>query len=315
MQAPATPAPSSNPPRQLAKVHFSPELRDWIVDALRRGGPPAEITAALVGQRFDPAVAGQLVQAFDRVLRDGLPMPEGFVTIERTPPAPGAARLPRTAVLDGGDRAVHVLSRTDRPVVAVLEAVLTPAECDALVAAARPRLAPSTLVDPRTGEHVVSPDRSSQGMFFRLAESPLLATIDARVAALMRMPVEHGEGLQVLHYGPGAQSRPHFDFLMPDNPSNQASIARSGQRVSTMVIYLNDVPEGGETVFPEIGLSVLPRKGNALYFEYCDDGGQLDGRTLHAAAAVVRGEKWVATKWMRQRRFVSAADDARAASM
>ncbi|AZG17340.1 2OG-Fe(II) oxygenase [Cupriavidus pauculus] len=82
-----------------------------------------------------------------------------------------------------------------------------------------------------------------------------------------------------------------------------------------MVIYLNDVPEGGEVVFPEIGLSVLPRKGKALYFEYCDDGGQLDGRTLHAAAAVARGEKRVATKWMRQRRFVSAAYDVRAASM
>ena len=122
----------------------------------------------------------------------------------------------------------------------------------------------------------MSPDRTSEGMFFRLAEAPWLATLDARISALMQMPMENGEGLQVLRYAPGAQSRPHFDFLMPNNAANQASIARSGLRV-------------------------MPRKGNALYFEYCDDHGQLDGRTLHAAAEVRAGEKWVATKWMRQR--------------
>lgn len=295
-------------PRQMATLHFSPELRDWIVGALRQGGTAPGITDALVARQFDPAVARALVDAFARVLREGAPMPEGQITVERLPMPPAVPRLPRASVLDGGDRQVHVLTRTDKPLIAVLEGVLSHAECDALMAAAQPRLTPSTIVDPRTGEHVVSPDRSSQGMFFRLAESPLLAAIDARVSALMQMPMENGEGLQVLHYTPGAQSRPHFDFLVPNNEANQASIARSGQRVSTLVIYLNDVEAGGETLFPEVGLSVVPRKGNALYFEYCDSNGQLDGKTLHAAAEVLRGEKWVATKWMRQRRFVSAAE-------
>ncbi len=96
---------------------------------------------------------------------------------------------------------------------------------------------------------------------------------------------------------------------MLNNAANQASIARSGQRVSTMVIYLNDAPAGGETVFPEIGLSVVPRKGNALYFEYSRRP-RPAGRphAARAAAEVLAGEKWVATKWMRQRRFVPAAE-------
>lgn len=312
MQAIA-PSPSSgssqaSAPRQLATLHFSNELRDWIVHALQRGNGADDIVRALAAQRFDATVARELTDAFARVLRDGLPMPEGTVTVERAARPAAQPRLPRASVLDGGDRRVHVLSRSDKPLVAVLEGVLSHAECDALIAAARPRLAPSTIVDPRTGEEIVSTDRSSQGMFFRLAETPWLAPLDARIAALMQMPMENGEGLQVLHYTPGAQSRPHFDFLMPNNAANQASIERSGQRVSTMVIYLNDVEAGGETVFPEIGLSVVPRKGNAVYFEYCDDHGQLDGKTLHAAAEVLRGEKWVATKWMRQRRFVAAGE-------
>ncbi len=151
--------------------------------------------------------------------------------------------------------------------------------------------------------------RSSAGMFFRPQENPLVRRIDLRIAALMGLPADHGEGLQVLHYTPGAQSVPHFDFLMPTNGANVASIERSGQRVSTLVMYLNDPDEGGETVFPEAGIAVMPRKGRALYFEYCNAEGQLDPLSLHAALPVLAGEKWVATRWMRQRAFRPAGGD------
>lgn len=68
-------------------------------------------------------------------------------------------------------------------------------------------------------------------------------------------------------------------------------------------MYLNDVAVGGSTVFPEIGLDVLPRKGHAVYFAYCDDDGALDARTLHGGSPVSGGEKWIATKWFRQRAY------------
>jgi prolyl 4-hydroxylase len=69
---------------------------------------------------------------------------------------------------------------------------------------------------------------------------------------------------------------------------------------------LNDVPAGGETSFPELGWAITPRLGHAAYFEYCDSRGVVDWRSLHAGNPVLEGEKWVASKWMRQRRFVSA---------
>jgi prolyl 4-hydroxylase len=122
----------------------------------------------------------------------------------------------------------------------------------------------------------------------------------------MNCPVANGEGLQVLRYGPGGHVRPHFDFLVPSNAANSESIARSGQRLSTLIVYLNDVLEGGETVFPEIGLSVVPRRGGALYFEYTNSRMQVDLKTAHGGAPVGKGEKWVVTKWMRARRFMSA---------
>ena len=122
----------------------------------------------------------------------------------------------------------------------------------------------------------------------------------------MNCPLENGEGLQVLRYGKNAKNTPHFDFLAPTNQTNRDSLARSGQRISTLVVYLNDVAMGGETVFPELGLSVAPRKGNAAYFEYANSLRQVDHKSVHAGAPVYEGEKWAVTKWMRERRFIPA---------
>jgi prolyl 4-hydroxylase len=238
----------------------------------------------------------------------GAPLPGESVSIE----APversveGFERLGRGTRLHAADREVPVLMRMRDPTVALLGAVLDADECARLMALARPRLRPSTVVDPATGAEREAAHRTSEGMFFALGETPFIAALDRRLSAIMRMPVENGEGLQVLRYGPGAESRPHFDFLVPSNPANRESIARSGQRVSTLIVYLNDVPAGGETVFPEIGLAASPRAGNGLYFEYCGIGGALDGRSAHAGAPVTAGEKWAMTKWMRERPFIAA---------
>jgi prolyl 4-hydroxylase len=192
-------------------------------------------------------------------------------------------------------------------VLAVLNDVLSAAECEELIDRARGRLEPSTLVDAKTGRDVVTGLRTSMGMFFRPLENPFIARLGRRIAEIMNMPASHGEGLQILHYPAGAGSAPHFDFLVPSNAANQASIARSGQRVSTMVMYLNDVPSGGETVFPAVGWAISPQRGHAVYFEYCNRHGELDHASLHASQAVRSGEKWVATQWMRARPFVAAA--------
>jgi prolyl 4-hydroxylase len=218
---------------------------------------------------------------------------------------PAAARLKAGPVLRTCDREVHVLARSLQPVLAVLSNVMSAEECQELIALAKPRLAPSTIVDLDSGQDVVAAYRNSFGMFFRLQETAFISRLDRRISELMNLPVENGEGLQVLYYPTGAASAPHVDFLQITNEASRASIARSGQRVSTMVTYLNDVPAGGETSFPELGWAITPRLGNAAYFEYCDGQGFVDWRSLHAGSPVLAGEKWVASKWMRQRQFVS----------
>lgn len=192
------------------------------------------------------------------------------------------------------------------PMLAVLSEVLSAEECAALIEMARPRLTPSTLVDPMSGRAVVNDGRQSSGMFFLPAENELIARIDERFAAVTGLPTSHGEGLQILHYAAGAGSAPHYDWLQPSSEANRASIARSGQRICTLVAYLNDVPAGGETAFPELGWNVSARRGSAVYFQSCDGQGQLYPASVHHSLPVTEGEKWVATKWTRTAPFVSA---------
>ena len=76
---------------------------------------------------------------------------------------------------------------------------------------------------------------------------------------------------------------------------------RGGQRVATVVMYLNEPDGGGATVFPDAGFECLPVRGNAVFFNY--GRAHPSSRSLHAGAPVLSGEKWIATKWLRESRF------------
>jgi prolyl 4-hydroxylase len=104
---------------------------------------------------------------------------------------------------------------------------------------------------------------------------------------------EWGEPLQVLRYRPGQEFKPHRDCT--DDVANQ--------RVWTMLVYLNDGYAGGETEFLETGLKVRGGTGDGLLFRNADEAGRPDMRTLHAGLPVTSGEKLLASRWIRQKRF------------
>ena len=204
--------------------------------------------------------------------------------------------------LDAGDRWVDVIASLQHPRVVVLGNLLSEAECDALIDSARPRLARSLTVQTQTGGEELNADRTSSGMFFQRGETPEVAAVEARIARLVSWPVENGEGIQVLHYRPGAEYKPHYDYFDPDEPGTPTILRRGGQRVATLVMYLNEPARGGGTTFPDVGLEVAPVRGQAVFFSY--ERPHPGTRTLHGGAPVIEGEKWVATKWLREREFV-----------
>jgi prolyl 4-hydroxylase len=138
-------------------------------------------------------------------------------------------------------------------------------------------------------------------MFFQRGENELVRRIEQRIARLVNWPEENGEGLQILQYGPGAEYKPHYDYFDPAEPGTPTIVKRGGQRVGTLVMYLAEPGKGGGTVFPDVHLEVAPRKGNAVFFSY--ERPHPSTRTLHGGQPVIEGEKWIATKWLRERRF------------
>ena len=156
-------------------------------------------------------------------------------------PSPGDAG----STLDGGDKWVEVLLRQHDPELVVFSNFLSPPECEALMDLARPRLSHSLTVDIKTGGEELHPSRTSQGMFFERHESALVQRIEARIAKLLHWPARNGEGLQVLRYGKAAEYRPHYDYFDPAEPGTQEILQRGGQRVGTLIMYLNDPEKGG----------------------------------------------------------------------
>ena len=190
------------------------------------------------------------------------------------------------------------------PDVVVLGNVLSSAECDELIALSKPKLKRSTIVDHQTGAEEVMALRGSEGTYFLRGENVFVKRIERRLSTLLGIPEDNGEGVQILHYGIGAEYKPHYDFFLPESPGSAKHVEKGGQRIATLIIYLNDVEAGGATIFPELDFEVLPRKGGGVYFSYCDSQARLDRMTLHGGAPVQRGEKWIATIWYRQRAYI-----------
>ena len=193
-------------------------------------------------------------------------------------------------------------SLSDQPRIRVLRGFATPEECDWAVAVARPRLQPAQIWDPATGAGRSDPNRTNRALDLKPGEMDVvLQLLRARISAAGNLPLPVFEAPQIMRYAVGEEFRPHYDFLDPAVPGYDVELAHFGQRIATCLIYLNDDFEGGETVFPKVGLSHRGRKGDALLFANIDAARAPDPLTLHAGLPPTRGEKWIFSQWIRDR--------------
>ena len=224
---------------------ITPELRRWIVEQASAGVRPDDVLTAMRQAGWQEAVA---VAAMESALSEHLAAKQAAAQAASTTSAVSAvpmlnlAGAPRR--LDAGDRWVDVIASLQNPRVVVLGNLLSETECEALIESARPRLARSLTVQTQTGGEELNPDRTSSGMFFNRGETPEVAALEARIARLVNWPVQNGEGIQVLHYRPGAEYKPHYDYFDPDEPGTPTILRRGGQRVATLVMYLNEPMRG-----------------------------------------------------------------------
>lgn len=183
---------------------------------------------------------------------------------------------------------------SERPAVEMIEGLFGREECDWIVRKSEPLVKPSLVTDERTGQRVLHPVRRSEGMNFGPPiEDLVVQALVRRLAAASGTDVACGEPLYVLRYGPGHEYRPHFDVL----PGEE------NQREVTILVWLNEGYQGGETVFTETGLTVRGLTGDALVFRNLDADGRPDPLARHAGAPVTAGVKRLASRWIRCRPF------------
>ncbi|ONK75876.1 uncharacterized protein A4U43_C03F21510 [Asparagus officinalis] len=188
-------------------------------------------------------------------------------------------------------------------------------QCEIIIKKAKTRLKPSTLA-LRKGEteDTTKGVRTSSGTFVSASEDSTgtLSYVEQKIARATMIPRENGEAFNILRYEIGQKYASHYDAFNPAEYGPQKS-----QRVASFLLYLSDVEEGGETMFPFenganmdigydyqqcIGLKVKPRKGDGLLFYSLFTNGTIDPTSLHGSCPVIKGEKWVATKWIRDKK-------------
>ncbi|ESQ53753.1 hypothetical protein EUTSA_v10025904mg [Eutrema salsugineum] len=185
-------------------------------------------------------------------------------------------------------------------------------QCQTIIERAKINLKPSALA-LRKGETAESTKgtRTSSGTFISASEESTgaLDFVERKIARATMIPRTHGEAFNILRYELGQKYDSHYDVFNPTEYGPQPS-----QRIASFLLYLSDVEEGGETMFPFenganmgsgydykkcVGLKVKPRRGDGLLFYSVFPNGTIDQTSLHGSCPVTKGEKWVATKWIR----------------
>jgi len=284
----------------------TPELRRWIIRQTEAGHSPHTLLTELVTQGYAEEIAIAIMTATletrlseirSRTGNDHTPVDQRNDMADAIP-VPHPISLSWPSVIRSHDRDVKILFSLQHPRVVLFGDLISHQECDALIALSRPRITPSSVIDMAQGGEQRHEARTSRRAALTRGGTPLIARIEQRIAALLNWPLNHGEALQILRYEAGQEYTPHYDYVDPAQPGAAPFFARGGQRVASLVMYLNTPKGGGATNFPDIGLEVAAVKGNAVFFSY--DRPYPATKTLHGGMPVGAGEKWVATKWLRE---------------
>lgn len=273
-------------PHNLIPLHLQAEA----IAASLNGTPghqPALIPAGMVNTLLDQAAMTLLASNPPTHIPLALPPPVPALCVQDRPLIP-----PVYNGVNPNYPGLRLLNAN--PPVFCVDNFLTPFECQFLMHSATDCFGPAPVVGKGAGE--VSPSRTSSTCYLAREDLPDYLR---KVSLLTGKPVEHCELPQVGRYYPTQQYLQHFDAFDLSNEDGRRFAANGGQRTVTVLVYLNDVAQGGATAFPTVNLEVQPRQGMAVVFFPATVDGLLDKRALHAAMPAV-DTKFVSQVWIRQ---------------
>ena len=170
--------------------------------------------------------------------------------------------------------------------------------CEKLIEVSKEKLKPS-MVGTKENAHV-NDVRTSQNTFIPINADKLISKIFYKIVKLTgKNPKQFDKHFQVVKYEDGQEYKKHLD------PSVSIITEKKYcHRFFTILLYLNDVEEGGETYFPNLDIKVTPKKGKLVYFKnYKKDKEKyvIDTKSYHSSLPVKNCEKWVANLWFHKK--------------
>lgn len=185
------------------------------------------------------------------------------------------------------------------PIIYVVDDFISEDECQEFINCSKDKLQPATVVGLK--EELKLKDRTNEFAWLEHHANESIHEVSKRLSILVQMPIRNAEMFQVVHYESGTEYKPHFDSFDQSTELGKKYWEPGGQRMITALIYLNDVADGGATYFPELNISINPKKGNVLVFHNTiSETTNINPRSLHAGMPVTSGEKWAANLWFRE---------------
>ena len=266
----------------MSKAAAIPDAwKEWLLQNRDRGCDPEGLMQRALDQGFaQEAIAAVLDSSSRGLTTTDSPSPDWLAWFEA--PLTRQEHRPRAWRLD-----------TSLAQVYELPALLSHEECEQVIEAINASLQPST-VTRGTSDY-----RTSRTCHLRQHHAQLAASLDQRVAALFGVDPRLSEPIQGQRYDPGEYFKEHTDWFSPGTEEYATHTDSGGQRTWTVMVYLNAVERGGETLFRRLGRSFTPVPGMALAWNNLQADGTPNPFTLHEALPVEAGQKWVITKWFR----------------
>jgi len=190
---------------------------------------------------------------------------------------------------------MKLVKLNEKPLIFTLEGLLSDKEINHIFELSKDKLKRSQTGEP--DKSVISDYRTSDSCFIVTKDDKIADIIKKKISILLNIHISWFDNwFQVVHYNKDKEYKTHTDPILSINKSNNMY-----HRRYTCLFYLNDVEEGGETVFPKLGLMNKPKRGKMLFFEnYRKDGDKLEVHPFseHSALPVIKGEKWAFTQWI-----------------
>ncbi len=192
------------------------------------------------------------------------------------------------------------------PLVWVVDDFVTEVECEHIVQIAAIRVAEAKV--SRFGTDAISEKRTGSVAWVKHDQTPIVRGLVKRVSDLIGVPANHSESLQVIHYGETQEYRPHYDAWDINTAKGREKTAIGGNRLVTVLMYLNEVDQGGGTSFPNLGIEVEAIPGRmCIFHDLYPDSSERHVDSLHGGTPVLAGEKWACNLWFREERYQGRA--------